>query len=257
MERTAQLNAHEFGALTKQGKDFRLAVLVACSVERGLGNGRPSTITPTNVGVIGKVSAGSFARISGSTDKRILRHLTVWDRIADRGLVDQAADLSPEDAGDDWDIEQKVKDAFETEFKSLTDQDPTGGRPRDGKPRDAAKIIEKRGAKAVVDELTSQQRAELATAIERRSIEDIHEAAVARGGHVPNSEPDTSPIGAVIQQAEQWARCKKSEKQFLADATAYGMVASDGPEAQDWRMVALTLMDLIQQTVPADLDVTR
>ena len=32
--RTWKINATEFGALSKQGVDFRLAALVACSVEK-------------------------------------------------------------------------------------------------------------------------------------------------------------------------------------------------------------------------------
>ncbi|MFT4226090.1 hypothetical protein [Micropruina sp.] len=86
-----------FGALSRQGKDVRLAVLVACSVERGVGQGARE---PRNdrYEVAEKVSASEFATAAGTSAPRVLRHLTAWHKLSDAGLVPPAADLTPADA---------------------------------------------------------------------------------------------------------------------------------------------------------------
>lgn len=95
MTRTWEDNAREFGALIKQGKDPRLALLVACSVERDDGNGNRSERNTS-----GKVSARRFTELAlGTTNpNRVLRHLDAWDRLAKAKDVPLAASLKPTDA---------------------------------------------------------------------------------------------------------------------------------------------------------------
>lgn len=82
-QRTWDANASEFKLLSKQGKDVRLALLVACSV----GNGR------------GKTSALDFAKASGASPNRIARHLTAWNELANSTRNVPTADaLRPGDA---------------------------------------------------------------------------------------------------------------------------------------------------------------
>lgn len=103
MARTWQDNADEFGALTKQGKDVRLALLVACSVSEGEGDGvAQSGPTAPKAGTIAppsKVSARTFAKRSGIPDhKRVLRHLDAWNELAATGLVKHSDELEPSEA---------------------------------------------------------------------------------------------------------------------------------------------------------------
>jgi hypothetical protein len=83
MTRTWEDNALEFGALTKQGRDARLALLVACSVEKGKGQSERGS--RHNNRYDEKVSAQAFAEAAGTSAPRVLRHLDAWDRIAAAG----------------------------------------------------------------------------------------------------------------------------------------------------------------------------
>lgn len=105
--RTWEDNAREFGALTKQGKDVRLALLVACSVEKGGKEGVAIT-TPS-----GKVTARTFAKTAQTTADRVLRHLTAWDRLAARDLVVGAGALRPNDVAT-YEVPESAVEAFET-----------------------------------------------------------------------------------------------------------------------------------------------
>lgn len=126
MSRTWEDNAHEFGALAKQGRDVRLALLVACSVEKQPhgGDRRSSRERDLN----GKVPASTFAKKAGTTTDRILRHLDAWDKAAAKGWCKASSTLTPADADS-----TKVKTPTETDFKSVFTSDgerPSGGRPR-------------------------------------------------------------------------------------------------------------------------------
>lgn len=89
MQRTWQDNAEEFAALSRQGKDLRLAVLVACSVEERHTPGRHPKDTL-------KASAREFAMLANTGHHRITRHLEAWNRLADDGHVNHARFLRPE-----------------------------------------------------------------------------------------------------------------------------------------------------------------
>lgn len=92
--RTATQNAEEFGALTKQGKDVRLALLVACSVEKGTRGGDRAK----NDRSLPKLDAAAFAAVAGTSGPRVLRHLTAWNKFAKLTGLPVAADLVPTDA---------------------------------------------------------------------------------------------------------------------------------------------------------------
>lgn len=89
--RTWQDNADEFHALSIQGKDFRLAILVACSVRKATNQHDAVAIATA-----GKCSARQFAERAGTEASRILRHLETWEHLAAKGQVPPASELSPE-----------------------------------------------------------------------------------------------------------------------------------------------------------------
>lgn len=91
MQRTWEDNAREFGALIKQGKDLRLALLVACSVEKATNQHAKS--------VDGKVSVGKFAEAANTSGKRVVRHLEAWDKLAEQVGLPLSATLMPIDVG--------------------------------------------------------------------------------------------------------------------------------------------------------------
>jgi hypothetical protein len=102
--RTAEDNAIEFGVLSKQGKDLRLALLVACSVEK-VGQGK-GAVAPF-------LDATAFAKKAGTDKNRVLRHLEAWDRFAKKVKLPLAAKLTPDDATD-LEITEAQAEVWET-----------------------------------------------------------------------------------------------------------------------------------------------
>lgn len=94
MSRSAEDNAVEFGVLSKQGKDLRLALLAACSVEKGTRGG--DRRSKPNQAL--KMDATAFGKVAGTKHDRVLRHLEAWDRFAKLAKLPLAAKLWPEDA---------------------------------------------------------------------------------------------------------------------------------------------------------------
>jgi len=175
--RTWQDNAHEYGALTKQGKDVRLALLVACSVRNNGKGGNARTRIGSE-----KTTMAEFAREALGRDtarERVSRHLQVWERMAQAGAVPSAAEMTPTDAVEFGEVIETVQEEFSAEFARLTGERPTGGRPRDSQPEVAAAIIERRGAEAVVGAMTPTQRQEVAAAIVEQSPVRRHKRAQA------------------------------------------------------------------------------
>ena len=133
--RTWQDNAAEFGVLSKQGRDVRLAVLVATSVEKG--KRPPKAGYPRDHE--GKVGAETFADQSGTSTDRVLRHLDAWNACAAEGWCKPSSDLIPADASDPdltipvevitW-IDASGIERTGTQFESKFDASRSGGRPR-------------------------------------------------------------------------------------------------------------------------------
>lgn len=85
-------DAKEFGVHVKQG-GWRLGLLVARNVEKGTA-GRPRAEIGTRV-PISKVSATEFAKQAGTSQQRVMRHLSAWELAAADGHVPPAHTLAP------------------------------------------------------------------------------------------------------------------------------------------------------------------
>lgn len=113
-DRTWKDNAQEWVVLGKQGKNVRLALLIACSVRRA------NTAFSED-----KVTAREFAEHVGTTTERVLRHLDAWDRAAQQRMCPPSAGLFPGDA-----VRADVQVPTDEQFSSVYDASNSGGRPR-------------------------------------------------------------------------------------------------------------------------------
>lgn len=153
--------AADFGRHSKGGGGWALGLAVAACVKPGTGNGRPPRNRRDHDG--SKISAQDFARRSNTSADRVLRHLKAWARAAEQDLVAPATDLAPAD----WSDPDHIPTGWE--WGEFYDASGAGSRPRDSRPEHAAQIIGRRGAEAVIDELTDEQVEDLtAAATERR-----------------------------------------------------------------------------------------
>ncbi len=144
-------NAREFGALIRQGKDVRLALLVACSVEKDQGRGNRLDRAES------KVSATAFAREAGTSKDRIVRHLEAWGRLFELELVRPAQDLTPADAET-----YAVSEAALEAFPGVYDARQTKGLPAAPAVGEALRKPEKR--EDAIAGMSVDERAELAAA---------------------------------------------------------------------------------------------
>jgi hypothetical protein len=163
--RTWQDNAAEFALLDK-GEGWPFARLIACSVQKGSGQGARQ---PRNDRYeVGKVSAQEFARRAETSAPRVSRYLAAWDRAADQGLCTPSADLTPNDAP----TVMEPDIAWSAVYAA-------GGRPRprSSKADDAAKIIASQGAAEVVAAMTTRERDGMATELRRRQRADAEAVA--------------------------------------------------------------------------------
>lgn len=87
----------EFVKLESKGP-WVLAFLVARRVAPGQGHGVTIEQQSKRFGrnVYRRVSASEFARRAGTSAKRVLAFLDAWNRLAEEGVVDHAADLHPD-----------------------------------------------------------------------------------------------------------------------------------------------------------------
>lgn len=138
--RTWKDNATEWVALGKQGKNVRLALLVACSVRRE---------AMSTAG--GKATVPEFAEAVGTTPARILRHLDAWDAAARKRLCPPSNGLFPDDAA-----RVSVQVPSEEEFSSVYDASKSGGRPRASLGEISARIdIDEAYAKSLLDSIAA------------------------------------------------------------------------------------------------------
>jgi hypothetical protein len=97
MDDLIRQRAQHFGRGDAHG-GWLFAADVACSVERGTGQGERTDIQPRRARAeVDKVSASEFAQAAGGSHDRVLRYLDAWDAAAADGLVATAADLQPGD----------------------------------------------------------------------------------------------------------------------------------------------------------------
>jgi hypothetical protein len=177
MDDVVARDADEFGAHVRAG-GWRLGLLVARSVEKGEGNGRPPKNLRGRSG-FAKVSAAQFARRSGTTHARVLRYLDAWERAAKAKLVPLATKLLP---GAEIELPDPER------WSEFYDASNAGGRPRDNTPEAAAKIVERHGVDAVINALPIERQIEVARRIARQqptlvlddpeTFEAVEEAAI-------------------------------------------------------------------------------
>lgn len=152
-------DAREFGEHIKHG-GWRLGLLVARSVERGVGHGGDRFNMETKSAAprtwSGKVSISGFAAAAGIGDARVRRYLEAWERAAAAGHVPPPAELVPGEGVTLPDDETVPWSKF---YRPVT-----GGRLL-SRPDDAVTIIERRGTAAVVDAMTDPQRREFYVAL--------------------------------------------------------------------------------------------
>lgn len=121
-----EADAREFGLHDRQGP-WRLGLLVARSViPASHGGDRKSSSFARNLN--GKVRASEFAHLSGTTTKRVMKHLRAWNRAAKEGHVPPSTDLEPGqelntllvDRLPDWsqfyEVETKRKEVAEPQY---------------------------------------------------------------------------------------------------------------------------------------------
>jgi len=96
-------NAHEFKALSKQGYDVRLGVLVACSVGKGAG----------------QTTAVRFAAKAGCSTHTVARYQKAWDKMVQAGWDLPRDKMAPAMA----ELEDLIPEQFVIEWDAL----PKGG----------------------------------------------------------------------------------------------------------------------------------
>lgn len=210
--RTWRTNADEFAALDK-GEGWPFAALVACSVKKDDGNGNRS-----NRDSSGKVSGREFAMRAGTSPGRVMRYLATWEKAVRYGAT-PADQLTPDMV---WEI------AFPTiEFKKLYDASAAGSRPRDSKAGDAAKIIDRRGAAAVVAELTSAQKADVA----REAMKDQRAARVVVNDPASRRTVNRAVVERETKAVERRKLTETPAKTQAREALAWDNTAQHGMEA--------------------------
>lgn len=96
MSKTWEDRADTFAALD-EGDGWPFAVEVACSVEKGQGNGLydQEASAVAEAPISSKVSAAKFARRAGTNDKRVARYLAAWDFAASEPFWSVSAGQRP------------------------------------------------------------------------------------------------------------------------------------------------------------------
>lgn len=110
--------ADEFAQLDS-GEGWPFAALVACAVQPGLAGRPPSNRADRRNS---KVSVREFASRARTSDHRVARYLTAWDRAAAAGACTPSADLTPDD--------HHTVELPDLAWGSVYDASGSGGRPR-------------------------------------------------------------------------------------------------------------------------------
>ena len=235
--RTWEDNAIEFGALSKQGVDVRLAVLVATSVEKGAGGrGNEGVSRSRNPG---KTTANAFATRSKNrtTADRILRHLDAWTKCAEEGWCDDPATLTPEDA-EDPDLRVPTEDQFRSKF----DASQSGGRPRASVNEIASRMVSDTDfAKKVFEALPDKG---LDRVIDAANEENLHRKMDDLGGN-PSAPPVPDPV-------PQWRRDLVRACSFLASVLEHAVAVEQEGKVAEGQIIRDAAAESIAQ-VFADL----
>lgn len=98
--------AADFGRHLKGGGGWALGLEVAACVKP---NGHGGDRRSSRRNHASKVNATEFARMSGTTHDRVIRHLTAWERAAAEGVVAAADTISPSE----WDDPDHLPEGYE------------------------------------------------------------------------------------------------------------------------------------------------
>ena len=249
MTRTWQDNAHELRDMD-EGEGWPFALRVACSVTIGTTAHRHVAHATR-----GKVSAREFAEEWGTSADRVLRFLKAWDRAAALGLVIPSDKLAPDDVDT-----ARTPGADEHSWLTGTGQlrygdtkaKPTGGRPRDSKPEHAVQIIEKRGAAAVVEAMTSTQRGEVLREVVKQETESRELRAMADGGRYPsmdavNAEVGKSPIDGIIAHNRGFEEASDLASQLIRKLDTYPpQTETEEGRVRSWSLRLLEVLDKVR-----------
>jgi hypothetical protein len=183
---TAEIEAaaYDFARHTKGGGGWALGLSVAACVQPGTGN---PAVTRNDRYTSGKVSAQEFAKLAGTSAPRVMRYMKAWENAAAKKLVAPPTELEPAD----WYDADHIPEGYE--WGDFYDASESGSRPRDSKPEHAAQIIEKRGAEAVIAEMTDEQIEQVVEAAARTRQEPTQRGInKERATRIP-APPFTSP----------------------------------------------------------------
>ena len=159
-------NAHEFKALSKQGYDVRLGVLVACSVGAGEG----------------QTTAAQFASQAGCSTHTVTRYQTAWDKMVKAGWDVPRDRLTPAMA----DVESLVPPEFIAEWDAL---------PKGGHAGLADRLGISPGAAAIVNSSEENLKAAvLASPKVARAAEQALLEQYRRHHRLPPSPRDSAPV---------------------------------------------------------------
>lgn len=230
--RTWRDNAHEFGALSKQGKDVRLALLVACSVDRK--NRTPNKVTPA-----------VFIKESGLPDVgRVTRHLDAWDRLAQLKMVPAAWDLTPSDV-ETLAFTDAAAEAFENMLlRSKTDSDEPGAQ----KVQDVKSNV-KAVARALSDPVflnKLRDRLDPGLAAHVASTLDPVPAWTPEREAIQRTAQDTESERAAHEEIGEQAKAALNSEQFLLDVL---FKIAELARAEKW-----SALEQIRDRVLAELD---
>jgi len=258
--RTWKDNAHEYGALVKQGEDVRLALLVACSVTKRNGQGQRTDLLPDGKrSADEKVSGVEFAKeaLGTKNPNRVLRHLAAWDRIADPAqpygsLVLASADLRPRDAeglrafkGDDSWLTDTT--GWQAVFEDTYDASKAGTRPRSPVSEIDGALVGKDGyAAKLVDGLSDEGFAALVQAVDAvahpAAVEpdpDLPEPPAAKPTKKRRIVDDWAAEKAKRDLAERQARLDAELERIKLDAIAGGGKVPDQVDSPDVTMESM------------------
>lgn len=195
--RTWETNADE-NAQMLDGRGWDFAARIACSVEKGAGQGGRATsrARTREVGAAGavKTSAVAYAVRAHMDDHRVLRILDAWNSAADDGLVPHSADLAPGDVrglalpeGTDFDVylgpqqRNNAQYRLESAIRTSAPEDVARAVAKEAPAAAAAVVraVAAREPQAVADALPTEHLNVVARAASKR-WDDEHPEAVER-----------------------------------------------------------------------------
>lgn len=262
----AEANAREFAQWETQG-GWRFALLVACSVEKGKGQGGRSDLVATTTKLDEKLSSKAFAKTANTSADRVLRFLKAWDTVAATGKLTPSVNLTPNDVDTyqfpadlpDWDGEDGVYVGENRTGTGLKNR-----RITDNNVKEAIKANPSIVAEAVKEDPKVADAAW--EAIEEKGIERANNAALAaiqRGGKV--TQPEKTQLGSAWAAAKS-AASRGEALQALEDAidvleAAAKLVRDNGSpldnEGEQIEVLNNRIIDVAAQLSSLSMEVAR